>query len=167
MPRPAKCLCTASHIGRSRSGTHQQWNFTALKPSAWRARDIIDIGLVIGEQRRRGIGEDLVARAAEQLVERHAGVPRRHVPEGDVDQRMGLRHHRRAEIAHAVPKRLAIGRRLADEIGEEARSVSPTERSKPCGVIIAAPAMPCRPLSAVSRRMMLTIYWPVIPSAQV
>ena len=81
--------------------------------------DIVDVGLVVGEQRRRRIGEDFVARAAEELVERHAGLLRRHVPERDVDQRMRLRHHRRAEVAQAVPERLALGRVAADHIRQD------------------------------------------------
>ena len=80
---------TASNIGRSRSGSHQQWNLTARKPSSIRSADVVDIGL--GRRRaaacwrrtgscRRG--------AAEQLIKRQAGRLGRHVPERDVDQRL-------------------------------------------------------------------------------
>ena len=82
-------------------------------------RDIVDIGLVVVEERRRRIGEDLVPRAAQHLIERQFGVARRHVPQRDVDERLRLRHLRGAEIAIAMPQHFALGGRLADHVGQE------------------------------------------------
>ena len=81
--------------------------------------DVVDVGLGVGQQRRAGVGRDLVAGAAEHLVERQARGLGRHVPERDVDQRDGLRHQRRVERAQPVPQRLALQRRGAHHLGQQ------------------------------------------------
>ena len=51
--------------------------------------------------------------------------------------------------------------------GSRERSDSPTALSKPCGVIMAAPAMPTWPSVVVKRSTMLDMYCALMPSAQV
>jgi len=81
---------------------------------------------------RAGIGRNLVAHAAEQLVERRVQALRIQVPERDVDRADGeLRGVEQAVAApHVLPDRLAVGRVLADEqrpqpVGDGVREAQP------------------------------------------